>query len=660
MINHQIIVYDKNGKIVSYFQPPVNGDDLNENQMISPTVNNTQNGESSFTFSMMEHSQKWKDIQDVENVYLVNGKKYKALSENSFSYANDMVTAILNETWYELKKKYVQAYNHDTSIEPVDEHSVVLLPKSTQPLYINGQQISNPYPRGSMGYNAYALLYGSGWSLAYCDVLVEGFNPSQDFGVFNVETDQQDILYNLDLIRSLYGGIFVWDSVNQTLSIYDETKNTNFNKWKGYEIRKGKNLVDLNISKNTDIITRLYPLGEGKLNIKAVNDGKTYLENFSYTDKHYSRILDNPDIYDQKQLKYWGQRKLAEICKPRTTYTIDLADMRTVEGMEHEFFDLNDIVKIVYIDKLTSNEVIDYKRVVAWSYNVFSPFIGTVEIGDKKRNWQEILKQAYEGTDKDSNGNISGEDVFIRNGAGGKTSITQFSDETRAEIKLLADWTDGKFKQTEASITLLANETKASIEMLTILNNQNTQALASYKQEVTNTYATITSLTQFKNETSDNFASISQTVNEQGSEIALVVGNNKLVSPNGATNASLIVSAINGDSSVSISANRLNLNGITRLTNAGSDKALEISDGTINFYSGSNTLIGQISYDDDGSGTVEEARERFFIRSRWSRPIKIESGSDMSITSYGTIYCGSTWDFTGATVRGIDTVAKFG
>lgn len=660
MINQQIIVYNKQGNAIAYFYPPDKGNELNNNHMINPTINEVQNGESTFTFSMVSYSQKWKDIQDEENVYLVNGRKYSAMSKNAFSYNDDIVLVTLNELWYELKKKYVQAYNHDTSIEPVDEHSVVLLPKSTEPLIVNGMQISNPYPRGSMGYNIYALLYGSGWSLIYCDVLVDGFSASEDFGVFNIETDQQDILYNIEMVRSLYGGIFAWDSVNKTLSIHDESKtNSAFNKWKGFEVRKGKNLLGLTITKDIDLVTRVYPLGEGKLNIKAVNGGKTYLENFSYTNKEYSLIIENADIYDQKQLKYWGQRQLEKLCKPTTNYSVEIADIRTVEGNEHEFFDLNDIIKITYIDKSTDQEVIDYKRIIAWNYNVFSPYIGSVEVGDKKNNWQEILKQAYEKTDKDSNGNISGEDVFIRKGAGGKTSINQFADETRAEIQLLAEWTDGQFINTRASITLLANETQASINMLTSLNDANTQALASYKQEVTNKYATISTVTQFKNETSNSIASINQTVNEQGSEISLVVGSNKLVSPNGATNASLIVSAINGDSSVSISANRLNLNGVTTLTNQGSNKSLQIADGTISFF-GANTLIGEISYDSSGAGTQEEARERFFIRSRYSRPIKIQSDSNMSITSYGTIYCGSRWDFTGATVLGIDTVAKFG
>ena len=128
------------------------------------------------------------------------------------------------------------------------------------------------------------MLQGSGWTLTFCDVIADGFNAAEDYGVFNVETDQKDLLYNLEHVRDLYGGIFEWDSISQTLSVHDSSK---WNNDYGFEIRKGKNLQTLTISMDTDITTRLYPLGENSLNISAVNNGKRYVDDFSYTTAIY-------------------------------------------------------------------------------------------------------------------------------------------------------------------------------------------------------------------------------------------------------------------------------------------------------------------------------------------------------------------------------------
>lgn len=131
----------------------------------------------------------------------------------------------LVEIWYTLSKRFVQAYNVPKDEEFIDDQSVVLLPKSTEPLMVNGKRYNNvPYPRGSAGYNLWALLRDSGWELGVCDVMVDGFNPAEDFGVFNLETDMKDLLYNIQQVQRLYGGILVWDSVNKIVNLRDPDK----------------------------------------------------------------------------------------------------------------------------------------------------------------------------------------------------------------------------------------------------------------------------------------------------------------------------------------------------------------------------------------------------------------------------------------------------
>ncbi len=535
-LKQEVLVYTKSNELIAKFtkDPPSNPQDA-INMMVNPEVRIVQNGESTFTFSMNRFCEKWIDISDPENIYVVDGRKYTALNAGSFVYDELNVTVNLVETWYLLSKQYVQAYNVPAEREGIDEHSVVILPKSKEPLIINGKQYNNnPYPRGSAGYALWAVLRDSGWTLGTCDVIVNGFSPAEDYGVFNLETDQKDILTNINTIQSLWGGILVWDSMNNILHLRDE------NKWdtdNGFEIRSGKNLSAISITQSNDIITRLYPLGEGKLNIKAVNNGKTYLENFSYTNKIYSRILENPDIYDQKQLKFWGERKLAELCKPSRILSINLVDLRTTKGYEHEIFDINDIATVVYTDP-DGKQLKEKQRIVSWSYQVFAPYNCTIECGVRNRNVIEIIKQAYNTSsivDSIVNGNnhISSDNIW-------KTEVDPATGNT-----------------SKTSITQISNEHSAKIELNAQHITQTSESLANFKIEVADTYATIESFTKFENQTNQSITQIIQRSDEHEASIKL---NATYISKNQKSIASLEIVADEHGSRIEANADKIRLN----------------------------------------------------------------------------------------------------
>lgn len=49
-------------------------------------------------------------------------------------------------------------------------------------------------------------------------------------------------------------------------------------------------------------------------------------------------------------------------------------------------------------------------------------------------------------------------------------------------------------------------------------------------------------------------------------------------------------------------------------------------------------LVGYLSFDTGGSGEVDQARTRVFLHSEAGYPLKIDSGSNMSLTAAGNIY----------------------
>lgn len=387
--------------------------------------------------------------------------------------------------------------------EVVDEHTFVILPKanSKYKLTINNVEYEDSevkdgrgviMPRGSAGYAMWAALKGSDWGLGICDVLAKDFDPNIDYGVFNVETDMQDTLSNVQAIQSLYGGILDWDSEHKILNYRAENSEDyqayedGFNDWTGYVFREGKNITDAPvITYDNNIITKAYVLGYGNLNIRAVNDGKSYIENKSFTTETHEGYLTQELIYDtndeggQKQLLYWGKKELAKKCKPRKTIAISATDIRTVEGMEHEVFDINDIVKVYYHDEQDNSEVVEQQRIILWEYDVFAMWDCTVEVGEKTQNDIELFKLVYNKSLSTPNANGSGE-----------IASTQISFKS---------W-DSDYSS-EYNPTTLAGQ----FQYFSQTTTENTDALAALATNTNNLYADVQLFAQYQKQTANLF-----------------------------------------------------------------------------------------------------------------------------------------------------------
>lgn len=522
-----IRVYDKTGKLIAIFDNTSNANknEVQRNLMSNPIVEIESNGASTLSFQMLSNSEKWQQIKHPENVYECGGKYYTALSENSFVYDDLTVNVTLVETWYLLKKVFLQAHNVDTSIEAMDEHTVKILPK-TDPKFrmtVNGvayddSQIRDSrgvlMPRGSAGYALWGILKGTDWSLGVCDLIPKGFDPKNDYGTFNVETDMKSALENIQFIQELYGGILVWDSKNKTCSLRDETKEgSDFNTWKGFEIRKNKNLASVpQITIDNDITTRLYPLGNGNLNIKRVNGGKGYVDNFSFTNAIRCKYIQNADIHDtndeggQKTLKFWAEKELAKLCKPRRSIKYNIIDLRATPGFEHEQFDVNDIVKAYFPDTETGKEIFEFVRIQRIKYNYFFPSSESeVDVGDKVANETELFLQIYKNMNSsahtDANGHLSGDDVW-----------------TEVPEKWICD--------EEGNITSSSSKSlNQSISLIAEKHTESTDAIAGLKIYADETFATVESFTSFEKKTDDAISKsntrISQVSNDLGAQITL-------------------------------------------------------------------------------------------------------------------------------------------
>lgn len=509
MQERKIEVRDKNNNLLAIFSnmTPASSNNDKKSLMISPTIDIVSNGESTLSFQMFADSQKWKDIKNPENLYYCNNRVYTALNEQSFIYNGNVVNVTLVELWYLLRRKFVQVHNVDTTKEAIDTHTVKILPKtdSSLKLTVNGVKYEDSVvkdsrgvlmPRGSAGYALWGILKGTDWRLGVCDVLPNGFNASQDYGSFNVESDMKDVLSNIELVQELYGGILVWDSLNKVLHLRDERKEgTDFNTWKGYTLRKEKNLSEYpTVTWDNNIITRVYPLGNGNLNIKKVNNDKPYVENFSYTNKVYEAYIENSNIYDtndeggQKTLKFWAEQQLLDYCKPRKTISYTVVDSRAVDKFSHETFDINDIAQCYYNDGNNGNDVVEYLRIQHLNYNYFFPSSESViEVGDKISNEVELFHQIYKQVESsvstDSNGHVSGDNVYV-----------EIPEDFWEEFEIQYGYGGSGF----GSLTNL-------IDLEVQHSTENTEAIAALRIYADDTFATIVEFTEFREWTEDGF-----------------------------------------------------------------------------------------------------------------------------------------------------------
>ena len=102
---------------------------------------------------------------------------------------------------------------------------------------------------------------------------------------------------------------------------------------------------------------------------------------------------------------------------------------------------------------------------------------------------------------------------------------------------------------------------KSSTDLEKRLNSNNALVFNSMHSEIGRNESKIDSVVEWQTEQGSAIARIEQSVKNNEANISLVVGQNGIVNENGKVNGSIIINAINGESSALISADRIELEG---------------------------------------------------------------------------------------------------
>ena len=163
---------------------------------------------------------------------------------------------------------------------------------------------------------------------------------------------------------NVYKVRFRFDTANKIVYIVNPDNYTNV----GAFATRDLNLKDLNFKgKSTDFCTRLYAEGADGLTFEDLNNGKPYVENFSYSTKIISAYWKDERYTDAQSLLDDATAKLNAACVPQRSYDCDVLDLKNTNPEMYGFenFDLFSVITLIDDAK---QERLEYQVVEKWDY----------------------------------------------------------------------------------------------------------------------------------------------------------------------------------------------------------------------------------------------------------------------------------------------------
>lgn len=155
------------------------------------------------------------------------------------------------------------------------------------------------------------------------------------YGAYSFTFEQITVYDALQQIKQSYN-IEMWYSTKDKILIIGNSNNSEQPK----SIIKTGDMITCNYKGTTQkIVTKLYPIGANNIDIAIVNNGKPYIEDYSYTKEKIVGYYINTNITDPNELMKIAQHTLFTVSKPQRNYSI------TVKN--NDIYKLGDIVRII-------------------------------------------------------------------------------------------------------------------------------------------------------------------------------------------------------------------------------------------------------------------------------------------------------------------------
>lgn len=170
----------------------------------------------------------------------------------------------------------------------------------------------------------------------------------------------------LDQCRSTFQGCtFRFDNIRRTVTILDMDGGQNLGAFATREL----NLKSSDYKgKSSGFATRLYAHGKDGMSFAAINNGKPYVDDHTYSDRVICAYWSDERYTIPQNLLADAKAKLAERAVPQRSFDCDVADLAAVDPDRYGFlsFPLFSVVSI--IDETRSGAKIEHKVVERWRY----------------------------------------------------------------------------------------------------------------------------------------------------------------------------------------------------------------------------------------------------------------------------------------------------
>lgn len=229
-------------------------------------------------------------------------------------------------------------------------------------------------------------------------------------GTVNVKTKrtwvstEKNALSLLRAVADLHGGDLVFDCPNRLVHLL-----TISGRDSGALFAYKKNMKSIKRVVDTrSLVTRLYAFGMDGMTFADINDGKPFLEDFSFSSSLRISSLDLSSFTNPYQMKEFTAMRLAQYAKPKVSYVLNAMDLSVLTGFEHEIWALGDYVHVQ--DKELGVSVTT--RVVRREYNLQEPWNTVLELSTTLKNLGssvsrlETVADSLQGT-----GSLLGENI---------------------------------------------------------------------------------------------------------------------------------------------------------------------------------------------------------------------------------------------------------
>ena len=234
-------------------------------------------------------------------------------------------------------------------------------------------------------------LLPTGWNMVdYSNITKRRTVPTSDTTTdFNVTA-----LEVLEACTSIYSVRFRFNTATKTISIINPN---NFQPAGAFATRD-LNLKKLNYKGKSDsFATRLYATGKDGMTFASINNGKSYVENFSYSNKVISAYWGDERYTDAQSLLEDATAKLAEMAQPTRSYDCDILDLANTNPEIYGFEDFSLFSVITLVDDAKEART-NYQVVERWTYPYY-PVNNKVILSTSTPNIQSVIAKVADAID---------------------------------------------------------------------------------------------------------------------------------------------------------------------------------------------------------------------------------------------------------------------